>query len=463
MKAFASLGIDLPQQKDSISENKYFGSETSLPERTRPDRYHLREKKHRALNKGSPLDNDSWEDEDMDDKTRELSFSQDYHDLLADQYQEMNVQAEEVLSSGGAHQVYEAQFEELRPKVPPKDHHARSLPFSRQNCSGQSTPRSQSSDRATEQSSGSGQKNRHKRISSWVPHRLSVAPRRTAHTESSWDEYSDREHRKLDQTPDSEVDEVPTDDLPFSMFFPPSLAIKFGFKHKKKTPAPKAPPLTASPSQATTPLMRLPGGFAVVRRTPSSAPKSDAISDKSPSSEHARGSSQLGSDYSPRTNSDHRSSFASRQSQSPVAPGMAIRNTFRTSGGSSYSQQSSSSHPLAQEMSQPTSSPTLPPAPLPPTSSSPPLSPDAWNSLKSRDGGEHRHHRYKPNFIEKAREARKRHNKEARQDRLKKSIKVLGPTDPRVVSGYVKPERRISEGDSDLEGRLPGYMIGDPL
>jgi hypothetical protein len=63
------------------------------------------------------------------------------------------------------------------------------------------------------------------------------------------------------------------------------------------------------------------------------------------------------------------------------------------------------------------------------------------------------------------REARRRHEDEARHDKLKKSIRVLGPTDPHVVEGYVKREGRQSVagngGAAPVEPpRVPGYMTG---
>ena len=47
---------------------------------------------------------------------------------------------------------------------------------------------------------------------------------------------------------------------------------------------------------------------------------------------------------------------------------------------------------------------------------------------------------------------RKRHNMLVRQEKLKKSIKVLGPTDPGVLTGYVKRD----EQDAGIEGGIGG-------
>ncbi|KAF2253236.1 hypothetical protein BU26DRAFT_515608 [Trematosphaeria pertusa] len=241
--------------------------------------------------------------------------------------------------------------------------------------------------------------------------------------------------------------------------------MKFGRKHNKNKSADaatKAPPFAASPPQSASPLMRLPGGLAVVWHSPSLAPKSEAASvqELSPTSDQAPSGSQQPSDHSiPASNpSDNRSSFNSRHSLSPVAPAVAVHNKFRASVSSSFSHRSStSSHPLAQEVSRSTRTPPpLPPAPpIPPSLAySPPLSPDAWKRLKSHNQ-EEVHHR--PSFIEKAKEARRRHNREARQERLKRSIRVLGPTDPGVVAGYVRKNGTASE-DSDVRGRLVAYV-----
>jgi hypothetical protein len=62
-----------------------------------------------------------------------------------------------------------------------------------------------------------------------------------------------------------------------------------------------------------------------------------------------------------------------------------------------------------------------------------------------------------------------------RQERIRKSIKVLGPTDPQFVRSYVRGGRKESVVLSGCEGldawsgiddvgveqkRLPGYMVG---
>lgn len=84
--------------------------------------------------------------------------------------------------------------------------------------------------------------------------------------------------------------------------------------------------------------------------------------------------------------------------------------------------------------------PTLPP---PPPQLQPWLSP--WR-IAHPDADADPEER-KPGFLAKALEARRRRSREVRLLKLKRSIRVLGPTDPREVEGF--------------EGRRPGYL-GEP-
>jgi hypothetical protein len=433
-KAYASLGLDSPFPNNSQE------LETNQRGRKRADRQYLRGKKLHALYKGSPLVDDSWEDEDMDDKTRKLSFSQDYHDLLADQYQEMNVRVQEALSTGGVQQVHGAQLTESIRSGISIDHENIPRPLSWRKGSGRSTPRSQSQDRNGEQLSSPRKKSKHTRMSSLIPHRLGSS-------ESSQEELSKR-------TPGSDAEKLQDNEFRFSRFFPSTRPMKFG-KKQRKTEIAKAPSAPSSSPQPSPPI-HLPGGLAVARtHSPSPVPQSDILSDKSPTSTHTRRSSQFGSDYSP-TASNPRSSYNSNNSPFTANIPIAMRSAYRTSGGSSYSHRSSAYHPI-------TFLPPPPPPPPPIMPSSPPRSPLVSPEMLNRLRDEKRiaEHRHIPNFFEKAKEARRRRLTGARQDKLKRSIKVLGPTDPGVAqAGYVKSEDMFERRDSDLEGSLPGYMIG---
>lgn len=468
-KAFASLGISSPIEQSMILENGLYQSYPSQDfDDGRLDRQYLRGRKIRALNKGSPLAGNSWEDPDMDERTRQLSFSQDYHDLLADQYQEMSVRSEEVPriaptntnsshlnGSGRAQRIPGGR--ELVPQ-PLSWRKSSSGPSSR----GASQTRNETSTLSTEASSHAKTKRISNKIAAWVPHRLSVGPKRTVskHGESAaLGQHSlfQSEASSQNRIPESKVDEVLANDFRFSKFFSPSKPIRFGKKTTNRdtnemegsnSTVPQLPPLPIP--QTATPLLLLPGGLAVVR-TPAIGPRSEeasivdrsSVGDAPPSVSlpGSGGTSDLTN--SPTSNpSEHRSSYNSQQSNT-ARP--AVRNKFRTSLGSSHSQQSSgSSHPLSQELSQ------IPNLKTPLTSKS-------WRRFS---GGSDMAWR-KPGLVEKAREARRRHNKEVRQERLKRSIRVLGPTDPGVAAGYVKREGR--QGEVDDNGRMPGYMVSGPI
>lgn len=58
-----------------------------------------------------------------------------------------------------------------------------------------------------------------------------------------------------------------------------------------------------------------------------------------------------------------------------------------------------------------------------------------------------------------ARHAWKKHHQDAKHEKLKQSIRVLGPTDPGVTAAYV---RRQGKGEGD-ENRMPGFLGGGPL
>lgn len=452
-KAFASLGLDSPPSSDQEG-------------RTRADQGYLRGKKLRALYKGSPLVDDSWEDEDMDDKTRELSYSQDYHDLLADQYQEMSVRKEEVLNSGGLQQVYEqqvyeAQFVESMQKIPPKDRDIVPRPLSWRKSPVPSSRRSHSHEGDRENIESAGQKSRHRRLSSFMPHH------RSGGHEVKKAETPPRERRfsKTKRT-NSDSDNAHNDELRISKFFSSSLPLRFGRKTQNKIAAAKAPTTSASPSPPSH-LIRLPGGLALVRtRSPSSIVKSDIfksdiVSDKSPISTYTRRSSLYGSDCS-RTTSDPRSSCNSQQSPSSTSTvPIAMRSAYRTSRGSLYSDRSTTGQQPARD------APIPPPPPPAIGRFSPPLSPflsqETLDSSRSHDEYVAGDHGYLPNLIEKARQARKRRVMEARQDKLKRSIKVLGPTDPGIAqAGYVRSKSRYERNGGEREVRLPGYMVRGP-
>ena len=68
-----------------------------------------------------------------------------------------------------------------------------------------------------------------------------------------------------------------------------------------------------------------------------------------------------------------------------------------------------------------------------------------------------------PNKARDMRDAWTRHQRDVKHDKLKQSIRVLGPTDPTVAAGYVKREGRRCSDERDASGRMPGYMVTGPV
>jgi hypothetical protein len=66
-------------------------------------------------------------------------------------------------------------------------------------------------------------------------------------------------------------------------------------------------------------------------------------------------------------------------------------------------------------------------------------------------------------ILDRARDARqawKKHHKEAKHEKLKKSIRVIGPTDPTGADSYVKSQSVSKDEDGVHGNRMPGYMDG---
>ena len=190
----------------------------------------------------------------------------------------------------------------------------------------------------------------------------------------------------------------------------------------------------------------------------------------------SRQSSHACSPLSASENSQQRSSQLSQYSQAAVAPAVAVKSRFRNSAGSAPSPYARSvtssppSSPLAHEILLPCTPPPL----LSKSSrtANPPLTPSPLTydpeiqSLGNRPEGVEEHTTHMHRILGRAKAARdawRRHQLELKHEKLKQSIRVLGPTDPGVTAGYVRREgRRPGEEDTD-PGRMPGYMVTGPV
>jgi hypothetical protein len=245
-------------------------------------------------------------------------------------------------------------------------------------------------------------------------------------------------------------------------------------------------PLLSSSSGPAVPLSRLPSGLAIVRQLPTPPPplrSTSALDMPQPvQSKHWNSHSDFSAyGYPPK----QRSSLYSQQKESPVAPAVAIDRSSATSISfvpSPQSQSNTSSPPTsppAHEIALPrippprlrTTSPLLPRAPPPSFS---PWSKKSEESVQDEDRADSaieeeppRRRSFHVGIFDRARDAReawKKHNRDAKHAKLKKSIRILGPTDPTVVAQYVKREGRMPAADGRGDGsRVPGYMVAGPI
>ncbi|KAF2277438.1 uncharacterized protein EI97DRAFT_441489 [Westerdykella ornata] len=436
---------------------------------------------------------DACYDLDLSEYARRLAVSRDYHDMLVDEY----------------HDTQRAQ------EGHPRSEYAAPLSWNRDSngnssrSTSETRPEFESSATSSRRTSSGNLRRLSNKVTSWVPRRLSVAPKRSQASDECghWEDFDTDDH------------------LGFSRFFPKSNRSHFGRKSGRKSSKEKvdgslhgrsASALDTPQStgeRTPTPILRLPLGISVVRTppappspTPSPPPGShitalpnirghrSTVSSNTPASTMST---------APRAHSpisaeppSHRSSYNNYFTAADVA-NRAIQRTARSSnrdsGGewSARSQHSplkvGQSPPRPRSRSPPQTSrriPTRIPNYPPPISASNCDSKEAgtgtvmkrasterWPHPPAQSLRESQHPREHVGsirrtqlrlssfpIVERLREGRRGNEEEARHERLKRSIRVLGPTDPTVVAvANVGGMRR--KGSPDV-GRLPGFMVG---
>ncbi|ORY01988.1 hypothetical protein BCR34DRAFT_89659 [Clohesyomyces aquaticus] len=442
-------------QSDPPSAPRSFPGRPHLPRSARisdydwPDWYFLRDVRFRSLNEGRTLaDDERSEDPRLDETTRKLTVSQDYHQLLVDQYWEQVVAQEGAWEHGTLpvgnptevnERVVEVRCQQQRhPRVP--------LHFSWQRPSASSTTRIASRTDAqgqmidTELAQDGREKKKCPR--SWVPRVMTVG--------SMWDRSGSGlttqvQKNEVDQslapigpnydsqdtTVDKETSIFRTNRLPKqqSEFFElyPQWRLP-GRKNIKGKEGPSSPSRASTP-QITEPLLRLPGGLAIVKSSPCPSPAPDT-------------------DPSPQTSPIAASVDTVAGSMSPTSPTPLVsENCLPGPRATAHSRGFPNPVPSTKSASHSRDPGSSSQAQAPQVSQSP-KSMLTWP--KVRAPGED-----KLGFIERAMEARRKHSQQVRQHKLKRTIRVLGPTDPRVVACYVRNE---DEGQSNDKAKIPGYL-----
>lgn len=476
-RAFASLGIKNADQTDHWDNwpggpgTPQFRDDVRTP-------LSVQHPQPQPSNLGHSVLDEELDIEDMSEKRRQLSVSQDYHDILADQYHEAH-ESESIThhepgteSSNHAVNTNPQNGQELVPQP---------LSWSKKAYGSSSTGHSAPAMR-TDPVSPSEPSPRHRRISSWVPvQQVANVFKRPSHDETNSRSSGSavgsahKRHSSHYSNPTSYLkslgfttkgtNSAGTDSPPMPLQpTPPPLS-----------PQAEAPKQTFDPPSALTILPHLPASGL----TPRLNTMSFLNISPTDSEDLTWPTSKLGflnHDPNP-TNYDANAGGWTRSSvysQATVAPGVAVKRSVRTSVGSIGSTRtisnssSSPTSPLAHEISFPRTPPPPPSyAPRMPDPNSP-QSPASYGSVDrpfaSRPVSEEFPKRPKETGImEKAKGARKawrRRQRKAKHEKLKASIRVLGPVDPTISDGFAMRVDRGLLHDGIDGSRAPEYMGG---
>lgn len=407
----------------------------------------------------------SPEEIEISDKMQALSSAQDSHSVLAERsFDDYNI-AEP-------------------PRTPPKDQGLTPQPLAWNKSS--NTPLEGPPQRPPlPPTSSSGRYKNIRKMSSWVNHRL----RRESPTEVNTRSWSDPGVLSTTPLPESDVDMYLKHNARLANIVQYGKDI-LSRRISRKDSEPRIPPPVSlpqsqpfeqmpqepsaqfAPYEMATPLFRLPGGLAVIRQSPLSTqrPKTAGGSPSSPFSDLSwpdfPASSPFRRDFS-RRSSCH-STTSQQQSNSPFA---AIRHKFSSPMGSpfvmrsfSYSTTSLATSQVQDDLSLQHTAPQSrrrshnvgSPLTAPPVSHSSMIEEQSEDLIERATS--------KLNLFEKAKNARdtwKKQQKDAKNERIKQSIRLVGPADARDVAGYI--ERAVhgrQSGDGGIgEGQLPRSMV----
>jgi hypothetical protein len=433
-------------------------------------------------NKFRPLDRESLKLQMPSDATTTSEMQrEDHHNVLADQHHEIHVYSFEKLMTNDTKNRESDLVSPAAPKPPPKDPELVPRPLSwRKESEGSSPGRSTLHESANVAPSSDSRK-RYRRMLEWVPlHK--------------WNYIQERPNCGYeDQLRPANGSAIPLRDrlLKREIHLSNLLSHVKDFMFPTKEPKVRldkvsdttfssfspAIPSTLPPLEKYIPLLHFPGGFTLVRQSPTSTPeieRTDFLEISSPLEASHWDPSYT--DFLEFPYPMQPTSLHSQHSQDLVAPSMAVKNRSRTSFDSSPSPQSRSNvslsprSPLAHEVALPHTPPSLPRFPKSPPlfSSLSQVGTEVLHDNCADSGSEDEPYRRRLHvgFLDRARDACdawKGSNRDSNHDKLKQSIRVLGPTDPTIAAGYVRREGKMSVDDGAGSSRMPGYMTVGPL
>jgi hypothetical protein len=463
-RAFASLGLGSPRDQGIVwgfqaQRSDSVQLDASAHPDLQTDEFNTSKGEDDQVDKIAPRSEDINTSHNLHDP----SFIQDYQYLVIDQ------------DVGNCTQS----VEDSRSKTPPHDQGLTPQPLAWRKQSSSSAPTEPFQDPQMVHLSSPQPQSNLRKMSSWVGHHLKInsqpgpcyrsvsAPETPSQSQLSGSEVQSRlrkaasmaniiqrgknlVHRRV-QRRESE----PKDPIVISSLMP-----------QHPTQFPESCPFPEAPFQLATPLLRLPGGFAIVRQSPMTTPRPHTAGEQGTPMVPDASCIDLPTSSSNRLDHSRRGSWHSEQSKPSVTLTAAVIPTLRSLIKSPMSLRSfsCSSPSLATLVPQETPSTHFtPPAPRRRSHNvgSPLTSPPVC-SIEERTESSVEQTSYKLNLFEKARVAReawRTHQKEAKNEKLKQSIRLMGPADASGVAGYIKCDGRPS-GDSGIgESRLLGHTI----
>ncbi|XPS93317.1 hypothetical protein M3J09_002675 [Ascochyta lentis] len=476
-KEFPSSSLESPRDQGIVWE--------SYPQRSDSlqlgDNHHLnlRGQEFITFRKRSILVDDSpasTEDPTASDKAQALSLVQEYHTVPADQSQGDQTQHEE----------------DLKLNTPPKDRDLTPRPLAWKKEAAISST-AEASERPQAVPSPSSERHRNlKKMGSWVSHHL----KKDSHTGLHQKRSDTSQVPSQQQLSVSEVDRPLKEEVRLKNIVQHGKdlvsrrILRRDFDDKRplviSSPIHQHPPqpsesssLSEAPFQLATPLFRLPGGLALVRSSPTSTPRphTASVSPTSPLSDSSwpdfPASSPFRFDFSRRSSWQSSQSRPQSRPQSQGTSTTAIKSRLHSFIGASSSLRSFSRSTTSLAHQEPSSpSPYNPPQPRRRSHNvgSPLTSPPTSYGIEQRGEEDQDDAPHRMNLFEKAKSARdawRKHQRDVKTEKLKQSIRLVGPADARGVAGYInfdgKVDGRVS-GDSGVgEGQLPGYAVSKGL
>jgi hypothetical protein len=424
-KALVALGTELPEVGEDWTinaESPQIDANFQLFRNTRPY----------PLNRRYAISDEDLQGSDLKDQMQRLSFSQDYHDVLSGQYQKTRTHDMEkqvgTYQETSPERIGFAQSQALvdgigllpRPLTWSKEPNDSSMESSPQNLLDHAAPAAKPNVM-------------HRRNNTSASlQQLMQEDRHSADDQARARSASDSKVPRLYQIPPGDVNVG----LQQKTSGPSLLTYTKGLRSQRKrmkvsnTATSTAnslykpsPPLAHPSLTHNTPLLRLPGGFALVRTPPSTKPDIEGQGNKDiiPHTTVHQEESSVDASIHPSGIWDHPSTWHNQHSQAPVAPAMAINKKTHDS---------LSSPPASRPQS---------------NTSTPPTSPLAHEVLRSNTPPLSMHDDTKHGIFDKARNLRdewKRRRREVKLYELKQSIKVIGLADPAVVAARIKRRSR---------------------